>query len=62
MINMFIQHYGAGTTLAKKFTTSLKALQLKLGCAGNPLHKNFNKKDLLATECWMKSFWERLHH
>jgi hypothetical protein len=37
MINMFIQHYGTGTTLAKKFTALLEALQLELGCAGNPL-------------------------
>ncbi len=62
MINMFIQHYGAGTTLAKKFTALLEALQLELGCAGNPLWENFDEKDLLATECWMKSFWEHLHH
>ncbi len=59
---MFIQHYGAGTTLAKKFTASLEALQLELGCTGNPLWENFDEKDLLATECWMKSFWERLHY
>ncbi len=62
MINMFIQNYGAGTTLAKKFTALLKALQLELGCAGNPLCKNFNEKNLMATECWMKSFWEGLHY
>jgi hypothetical protein len=62
MINMFIQHYGAGTMLAKKFTASLKALQLELGCAWNPLRKNFDEKNLLATECWMKSFWECLHY
>jgi hypothetical protein len=47
MINMFIQHYGAGTTLAKKFTASLEVLQLELGCAGNPLWENFDEKDLL---------------
>jgi hypothetical protein len=62
MINMFIQHYGAGTRLAKKFMVLLEALQLELGCAGNPLWENFDEKDLLATECWMKYFWERLHH
>jgi hypothetical protein len=62
MVNMFIQHYGAGTMLTKKFTMSLKALQLELGCTGNPLWQNFDEKDLLATECWMKSFWEHLHH
>ncbi len=62
MVNMFIQHYGAGTILAKKFTALLKALQLELGRAGNPLWENFDEKDLLETECWMKSFWERLHY
>ncbi len=40
----------------------LKALQLELGCTGNPLWENFDEKDLLATECLMKSFWERLHY
>jgi hypothetical protein len=62
MVNMFIQHYGAGTMLAKKFTALLEVLQLELGCAGNPLWENIDEKDLLATECWMKSFWERLHY
>jgi hypothetical protein len=61
MINIFIQHYGAGTMLAKKFRASLKALQLELGCAGNPLQENFDERNILATECWMKSFWESLH-
>jgi hypothetical protein len=56
MVNMFTQHYGAGITLAKKFTVLLEVLQLELGCAGNPLWENFDEKDLLATECWMKSF------
>jgi hypothetical protein len=62
MINIFIQHYGAGTTLAKKFRASLKALQLELGCAGNPRQENFDERNILATECWMKSFWESLYY
>ena len=62
MVNMFIQHYGAGTMLAKKFTALLEVLQLELGYARNPLWENFDEKDLLATECWMKSFWEHLHY
>jgi hypothetical protein len=62
MVNMFIQHYGAGTMLAKKFTALLEVLQLELGYARNPLWENFDEKDLLATECWMKSFWERCHY
>jgi hypothetical protein len=40
MINIFTQHYEAGTTLAKKFMASLKALQLEIGCIRNPLFEN----------------------
>ncbi len=61
MINMLIQHYGAETTLAKKFSASIKALQLEIGCIGNPLNKNHDKFHLLATHSWIKSLWERLH-
>ncbi len=31
MINMFVQHFEAGTTLAKKFTAMLEALKLEIG-------------------------------
>ncbi len=62
MINIFIQHYRAGTMPAKKFMALLKALQLELGCKGNPLRVNYDEMQILATECWMKSFWERLHY
>ncbi len=61
LINIFIQHYGAETTLAKKFSASLEALQLEIGCLGNPLKENFDMH-LLATPCWRKSLWERLHY
>jgi hypothetical protein len=36
MINIFIQHYEASTTLTKRFTASLEALQLEIGCIKNP--------------------------
>jgi hypothetical protein len=62
MINIFIQHYGEKTTLAKKFSACLEALQLEIGCLGNPLKENFDKLHLLATPCWTKSLWERLHY
>jgi hypothetical protein len=42
MINMIFQHYGAGTTLAKKLSASLEALQLKISCIGNPSEENFD--------------------
>jgi hypothetical protein len=61
MINMLIQHYGAGTTLAKKMSTSIEALQLAIGCTGSPFVKNYEEFYLLATLCWTKSLWERLH-
>ncbi len=49
MINMLIQHYGAGTTLAKKISASLEALQLEVGCIGNPFDEDFDQLHLLAT-------------
>jgi hypothetical protein len=61
MINIFIQHYGAGTTLAQKFLASIKALQLEIGCVGNPLEEDYDHFHILTTPCWMKSFWEPLH-
>jgi hypothetical protein len=42
MINIFIQHYGAGITLARKFLASSEALQLQIGCAGNPLEMDYS--------------------
>ncbi len=32
MINIFVQHYGAGMMIAMKYGASLEALQLELGC------------------------------
>jgi hypothetical protein len=49
MINIFTQHFEVGMTLAKKFTASLEALHLKIGCIGNPLLENHNELGLLAT-------------
>ena len=62
MINMLIQHYGAGTTLAKKISASIEALQLEIGCAGCPFTENYDELHLLATACWTKSLWERLYY
>jgi hypothetical protein len=60
MINMRIQHYGAETTLAETFLASIEALQLEIGCIGNPLSKDYNKFHYLATWSWTKSLWEQL--
>jgi hypothetical protein len=61
MINIFTQHYEAGTTLAKNFTASLEALKLEIGCIRNPLLEDYDELGLLAMACWDKSFWEQLH-
>ena len=62
MMNMFVQHYRAETTLARKLAAILKALQVGIGCLGNLLEKNFEDLHLLASPCWVKSLWERLHY
>ncbi len=59
---MLIQHYGAETTLARKITASLEALQLEIGCVGSPFAENYDELQILATACWTKSLRERLHY
>ncbi len=48
---MFVQHFEASTTLVKKFTVTLEALQLETGCIGNPLLENYNNLGVLAMAC-----------
>ena len=62
MINMLIQHYGAGTTLAMNMSALIEVLQLEIGCIGSPFVKNYEELQLLATSGWTKSLWERLHY
>ena len=59
-LNMIIQHFGVPSILGNKFLASLEALQLELGCLGNPLLEPYHKLHHLATACWFKVFWERL--
>ncbi len=61
MIDMLVQHYGASTTLAKKMTASIEALQLEIGCIGHSFVENYEELHLLATPSWAKSLWEQLH-
>jgi hypothetical protein len=57
-MEILLQHYGAGFTTSKKLRASLEALQLEIGCAGNPLSKEYAVLGLLATEGWVKAVWE----
>jgi hypothetical protein len=61
IINIFVQHYGAGTTVGLKYSALLEALQLEFGCTGNPLKEDYDRYHWLATNNWVKCFWERLH-
>jgi hypothetical protein len=57
-----LQDYGAGFTTSKKLEASLKAIQLEIGCAGNPLNEDYTTLGLLATEGWVKAVWEWASH
>jgi hypothetical protein len=57
---MIVQYYGTETTLAKKFSASLEAMQLEIGCARNPLNKGYDKFHCLVVPSWIKSLWESL--
>jgi hypothetical protein len=46
MINTLVQHYGAGTTLAKKLSASIEALQLEIGCIGSPFDEKYDNLHL----------------
>jgi hypothetical protein len=60
-LEALLQHYGRGTTIAKKMIASLEALQLEIGCTHNPLLEDYASRGGLATMCWMKAIWERVN-
>ncbi len=59
--NMILQHFGAPTTLGLKCKATLEAIQLEIGCKGNPLLEDFASRGILATPTWITSVWERTH-
>ncbi len=61
-IKIMLQHFHTATTLSQKITASIEALQLEVGCRGNPMNKNYAEQGLLATDCWVKVVWEWAHH
>ena len=56
---MILQHYKAPSTLGQKCTATLEALQVEIGCTGNPLLECYHTRGILATPCWISSVWER---
>ena len=56
---MLLQHYKAPTTLGQKCQATIEALQIEIGCTGNPLTECYKTKGILATPCWITSVWER---
>ena len=61
-INLFIQHYNTPSTLGKKLTILLEALQLEVGSDRCPLLIPYYPLGPLATVCWCRLFWESLDH
>jgi hypothetical protein len=59
-LEVILQHYRTGSTLLQKMQASLEALQLEVGCHGNPLNEDYGKRGCLATDCWVKAVWERV--
>jgi hypothetical protein len=57
--NMVLQHFGAPTTLGHKMKATLEALQIEIGCTGNPLSERYDSRGILATPSWITSVWER---
>ena len=60
-INLLVQHFGTPSIVGKKMSASLEALQLEIGCPGNPLELDYSVYGVLATRCWLQSLWEKLH-
>ncbi len=58
-LEMILQHYQAGHTVSSKLRATLEALQLELGCRGNPLDKDYSAQGILATDAWITLVWER---
>ncbi len=61
-MEVLLQHYGAGFTTSKKLQASLEAMQLEIGCSGNPLNKDYSTFGPLAMEGWVVAVWERASH
>ncbi len=57
---LILQHYGAKLAVSAKIKASLQAVQLEVGCRGNPFDEDFGAIVVLATECRIKSIWERM--
>ena len=60
-VNAFLQHYDSPTPLGGFLRHSLEHLQLELGVPDCPLLYDFTVWGDLATECWVKSIWEKIH-
>ncbi len=58
-MEVLLQHYGASFMTSQKLQASLEAMQLEIGCSGNPLNEDYGILGQLATEGLVKAVWER---
>ena len=61
-INSLFQHYGTDTPVGITLQATLENLQIELGVRGCPLDYDFDTWGHLATNCWVKSLWEKVDH
>lgn len=58
--NKFLTHFGAQSLLGVQFQTSMELLAIEVGKSAQPLQLDFNKYGKWATDCTLKTMWERL--
>jgi hypothetical protein len=61
-IDALLQHFGSRSIIAIKMKAALEAIQLEIGCMGNPLEERFELRGKLATWGWITAIWERMSH
>ncbi len=61
-MEVLLHHYGTGFTTSKKLQASFEAMQLEIGCSGNPLIEDYSTLGPLAIEGWVKAVWEHASH
>lgn len=60
-LEKLLQHYGCSTLIGKKLQVSLELLVIEIGMTIQIFHLNYEKYHFLATDCWLKFVWEKVH-
>ena len=61
-VNKLLMHFGCPSTLGLTNKVSLNFLRVELGISVQPLQESYQKFGSWATNCWLKSLWEKCDH